>query len=268
MRHALVRSNLKSLWVVFNGDRDDQLPKQLEKLDTLGGRIVKLERELKSKPTTEAINEIKSLQRQVDKLKDEAQDNAVVCKLSYPRSGSSSVESIKRVRLPNGKVNGKPPINNASTVFLEHGLFKEEIQGEALLQVAITDADPRNAFLSFFRRVLSTAFAAATKGLISDISGVVTNSTATVLSKDIAESLAGGKKKQVQLIASSDKVRIGIDENGGLTVENTGPGISYSKGVLKLALKAPQYLQVASNKYLPRGGGNGEIEISLESEKA
>jgi len=268
MGNALVRASLKSLWVVFNGDSEDKLPKQVGKLDRLEGRLDKLERKLGSTATAQAIAEIETLRAQVDKLRANALDNAIVCKLSYPRSGSSTVESMRQVRLPSGKQNGKPPILNETPVFLDHGLFKEEIQGEALLQVAVTDTDNKNRFVQFLRRVLSTAFSSLTKGLISDISGVVANSAATVLSGDLAGKLGGSGKKRVLLVAASEKVRLHVDAEGKLSVGNPSPDVRFEDGVLKLRLKAPQYLQISANKYLKRGGQNGEVEIVLTSEPA
>jgi hypothetical protein len=268
MGNALVRASLKSLWVVFNGDSEDKLPKQVGKLDKLEGELDKLERELASKATAQAITDIEALRARVDKVRANALDNAIVCKLSYPRSGSSSVESMRQVRLPSGRPNGKPPILNETPVFLDHGLFKEEIQGEALLQVAVTDTDTKNPFVQFLRRVLSTAFSSLTRGLVSDISGVVANSAATVLSGEIAGKLSGSDKKRVLLVAVSEKVRLNVDAEGRLGVGNPSPDVRFEDGVLKLRLKVPQYLQITTNKYLKRGGQNGEVEIALTSEPA
>ena len=103
-----------------------------------------------------------------------------MCKLSYPRSGSSSVESLKRLRLPSTKPGDPPPVSHKTPVFLKHGLFKEEIQDRSILKIEVLDRDDvgkvAKFFLAIFNTILSTVLGGLVKGAIShEVVGAVAN---------------------------------------------------------------------------------------------
>ncbi len=271
MGNALVRASLKSVFVLFNGDIDEDIDKQRAKIRKAKKELNELEASINSTVSAQNFDNILNLIQRIQKLEESANDNVIIFKLSYPRSGTSSVETLKKVQLKSGLDRNKLPFySKAAPSFLEDGVFKELIQGETILQVFVTDADPNNAFLQFLRRVFSTAFTAVAGGAISGLSGVLANSTATVLSKDIAGNLKGDGTNRVQTIAASDEVKISVGANGEIQVLNAGDTINFQNGILKLGLKFPHYLAVSRNpkKYVKRGAPNGAIELTLESEMA
>ena len=109
MPNAIVRSTLKTIWVRFNGDLNDetQRKKRDKKLKRKKTRLTKARKQLltirkdptKGEEKLQLLQEIDELKEEIEELENQ-KDNAVVISLKYPRSGSSSIEAIRPINLP------------------------------------------------------------------------------------------------------------------------------------------------------------------------
>jgi hypothetical protein len=147
--------------------------------------------------------------------------------------------------------------------FLQDGLFKKTATGEFGIKVSITDTDEANPFGLFLRRVLSGVFSTVIKARISDISNVVTATSATELSSDIQSAIKGNGKDKVSIVGKSATAQFDIKEEG--LVLRPEDGLSFEDGILTLDLKAPGLIRTGRDSYLKVNSGNGQVRLRLET---
>ena len=283
MANALIRCHVLETALRFNGDaKDPKLRQEIRKveedirlLEDKRAALVQGGASLEGKEVKKLRNRLINRHKKLAELKPE-KDNTIVAALSYPRSGTSQLVSTRPADIPG---NNEPVGMGDPDDFLASGLFKEEVQGEAILQVRVADRDRRSRFSIFLRRALSAIFSAVTKDAIGDISEVVLSTTAGELSKDIAKAVTGSSdKERVEQVAASKKVKLRIRGGaGGPTVEVDGgdDDITYENGELTLTLRAPKDLITAEkvtskNKKsvttMEKGEENGKIKLRLVAE--
>jgi hypothetical protein len=88
------------------------------------------------------------------------QRNVLTATLLYPRSGAPSVASAKQFDLQPGK----SPDRLDQADFFSCGLFKEEVNDETILEIAVTDRDIASNFEKGFVQVFSAILGAAITG--------------------------------------------------------------------------------------------------------
>ncbi len=278
MGNALIRASVAGLEVLFNGDRgDDQLRLEIEaKKKRLGKKIKRVQGKLEEARKKGDDEKESRLERRLQELGSKLKtltppkDNALAATLTYPRSGSSQVVSVRTFDLESGKAAKLPDTDD----FLKSGLFKELVQGETTLQLAVTDKDSRNRFLLFFRTVAASVFGELADDVIDGISEVVVSSTADELSSLVSDKIEGSSDTEKEtVVAKSSKVELRIGAAGELTVSNAdGKKIRFEDGLLTLALKAPKRLKTKDGsegqqaEFLEKGAANGSVVLKLCAE--
>ncbi len=278
MANALVRVKLQSVKVKYNGDLDDLRDERRAK--ERAEKAKKLRSKAKKATAKGNKKRAENLLEKAKHLVTPDKDNAITLSLAYPRSGVSQFTASSAVPLTNGGV--YKPKNDT---FFEAGLLKEEIQGETILAVTVTDKDKRNKILSFFRSVLSSAFGSVAGGLIGGLGGVVTIATANGI-KSAAEGAIKGSdaKEREEEIAESVAVRIAIfDDELRVTPNKASQKNKFEwvgngrSGTLTLDLAASDDFygeprktgpggRVERKLLMEEGDDNGEIKLSLQAE--
>lgn len=280
MGNALVRASIREVKVKFNGDPNDgKVKASATKLKT---EVEALEADWQAakkeygEASREARDALALLRPKLDALREaekkrDAEDNVIAASLVYPRSGASQLLVARAANLQSGE---KPWPAKAKDSLYDRVLFKEEIQGETRLVVAISDKDPKSGIVRFFRGVASALFATLTGGAVGSLSGVVAAATAGQLQSFIGTEIKGGSKKErVTVIARSAEVDLEIAEDGAVLVRNAnGSTIVYdeAKSVLTLTLLAPDDLDtgkaIQGTKKIKKGASNGSIVLQLDGE--
>lgn len=260
MPNALVRARLRKVWVQDNGDRD--IPQPTQTKEEIQDEIDRLTQEL-LKPGLSAYQRSQrreELAQANDALRSFDEDNVVVATLRFPRSGESAVTATRKLALGDGQANGKDFGNDPE--FFSSVLFKEEIQGEAQLEVQILDRDPKNPVLRFLRGLASTVFGKLFGGLTEGISHVVSSSAAGEVSDLVKSAIkADSDTEKVHGIAESAKVTLGINPAGALAVTSSNANDTYNNGILTLQMKAPRKLSNVDEE-----APNGQVVLLLEAE--
>jgi hypothetical protein len=185
----------------------------------------------------------------------EPKRNALAATLQYPRSGAPSVATVMPLDLRPGTA-----LRRDLGDFFDSGLFKEEVQGETILEIEITESDTSSVFekalVQAFAAVFGAGVGIATGGL-SKIFGAITNLGAGAITDSIKK--AGGSQKQS--IGRSDKIRLRMD------------AIAETPVRMALGLAAPEriersYFEGAAQKTLTieKGSPNGEIVLAVSAE--
>jgi len=260
MNRTLLRVSLEKVKVDFNGDLDDKETRRKirkkvnSKENKIKDSIAAIEEAIKvdDQPRIEAEQrEIKQLQSAIKKLVPE-KDNTIIASLVYPRSGESSIDALKPIDLESGEtVTPEDPGD-----FLNSGLLKEEIQGETVLQIKITDRDRKSRIWTYVRKVLSGIFSGFAGKVIDNISDVVISSSAGVIASDLEERIKQSDREEISAIAISEMVKMRIDKSGDIEVLNTDDKIEYSSGVLTLQLRTPTELIIGKEK------NEGQVRIT------
>jgi hypothetical protein len=131
--------------------------------------------------------------------------NALAATLLYPRSGAPSVATVMSLDLQPGVA-----LNRDIGDFFDSGLFKEEVQGETILEIGIIERDMSSAFekalLQIFTTVLSTGVGIATGGLTKILGAITSLGTGA-----ITDSIKKTGDEQKQMIGKSSKIRLRMD---------------------------------------------------------
>jgi len=286
MRSALVRAVLRDIRLKYNGDDDDQRhrTKRLKDIQTLTREnevirkeIANLDLEQDGLLLSQKTEQLMTNEGEIERLQSEGQ-KAVIATLTYPRSGASTVVTVRTLDIP---ANGRPASLGDPGQFSQTGLFKEIIQGETELQVRITNHEKANSFWLFIRRVFGSIFGGVASKAIGGIPSLVVGSTATEVKNIVSDAIVGGQdsdKEKSEVVAESQPVALSITSTGALQVTNAdGKAIRYKDGVLHLDLVTPDYIVLERDKedrvtntkykvYMKKGESNGYVELGLTSE--
>lgn len=148
-----------------------------------------------------------------DPRDDKGKDNIVEACLTYPRSGVPVVTSCKTLELPSG-YRMKFDTDN----FWEAGLFKEDVDGEAQFELAVSDRDPRSKFGNYLRGIFSTVFNSALGGRIGSITNLFQGAVASDMQDRLVNCIKGEQKDSaVQLLCKSRCVYLHLLNKGSTT---------------------------------------------------
>jgi hypothetical protein len=135
------------------------------------------------------------------------QRNVLTATLLYPRSGAPSVASAKQFDLQPGK----SPDRLDQADFFSCGLFKEEVNDETILEIAVTDRDIASnfekGFVQVFSAILGAGLTAATAGT-GQILGAITG----LALKAITGGVKNAGADSSVTIGQTDKVRLKMDD--------------------------------------------------------
>ncbi|MEL7058575.1 MAG: hypothetical protein AAGN46_00975 [Acidobacteriota bacterium] len=272
MRRTLLRARIDTITLKYNGDDESAEEREIARLEPAERqrRVARLRRELAA---AERAREqargaaISSASRNVTRLKDRLRrvsekDNSVTAVLDYPRSGESRLMSHRQLNIPGDNEPFELPDE-----FLESALFKEEIQGETMLQILVTDKDRNSGFLKFLRDVLSAVFSSVVGDAIKGISEIFVSKAADNVGGRITKELKGDDKdSRVIGLARSRKIEIQVDADGGIDVR-PGTGGTYVDGKLALPLLADRDFRIRRpGTDIAKGDQLGEIVLVLEAE--
>ncbi|HLI85776.1 MAG TPA: hypothetical protein VKV17_17815 [Bryobacteraceae bacterium] len=180
--------------------------------------------------------------------------NALAATLLYPRSGAPSVATVMPLDL-----RPQTALRRDLGDFFDSGLFKEEVQGETILEIEITESDVHSALekalIQVFTTLLSTGLGVAT-GQLPQILGAVTNLGCGAITDSIKK--AGDDQKQS--IGKSDKIRLRMD------------AITETPVRMALGLTAPEKIErsyfeggVQKTLTIEKGAPNGEIVLEVSA---
>jgi hypothetical protein len=180
--------------------------------------------------------------------------NALAATLLYPRSGAPSVATVMPLDL-----RPREALERDLGDFFDSGLFKEEVQGETILEIEITERDVSSAFekamLQVFATVLSTGLGIASGGL-TKILGAITSLGTSAITDSIKQ--AGNDQKQS--IGRSEQIRLRMDE----LTENP---IRMACGLTAPERIERQFFEGGVQKTLTieKGSPNGEIVLQVSA---
>lgn len=276
MTNCLLRANLEKVEVIFNGDpqetrQRDEFEKEQEQR---GKRVEVLRSRLQGLGSAGNEKKAARLRRRIEKLQahEEAPrpeiDNALVATLDYPRSGTSKISCFRALRLAPGVP--APDLGDPGE-FLDSGLFKEEVQGETVLRIRITDMDRKNPTLQFLRKLLRGAFSAVTGDFLRGISNVVVSGAAAEVRGYLVRGVAGSSDmEETVTVAESEEVRIKIGPGPTVEVLNAGTDedadVRFKDGKLYLKLESPRDFTTTRYRHPAkrgRGGGGPEVVDEL-----
>ena len=157
------------------------------------------------------------------KKKDEKKNNAIIANLKYPRSGAPNVSSKIPVDLKDGV-----ETTFDTKDFWDSGLFKEEIQGETILTIQVTDYDEISKLDKFLAKFFGTILGASLDLLTGGITNTIVGAVANLPTKAIKGSFKINKKESVDVIGEAN---IKLFES------------KIPKNLLLLDLKAPKTIE-------------------------
>lgn len=184
-------------------------------------------------------------------------NNAIVATMVYPRSGAPNVISTKMVDLQNNKVKS---FNLED--FWDSGLFKEEVDGETILRIQVTDRDEISKFDKVFTTIFSALMGAGLGAVTGGISNVFLGAIANLGIETYTGTISVGKGEKINVIGETGEIKLNTNEiEENLTLKLTAP-----KTIKKKVLVFEGSKIVRKEKTLVKAEQpNGEILLKLSS---
>lgn len=175
-------------------------------------------------------------------------ENALIAELIYPRAGVSSVVTTKKLALESEKKMEFDPDD-----FWEAGLFKETIDGEAILKITLTDRDQPSTFDRIFSKLFATVFGAGIGAVTAGVSNVIMGAVLKLGTTTWGESLKV-EKESIDIIGKAE----------------TKLDAEALPDALELTLKAAKTIKVTALELPPVGGETGkpvrkEVELTRKN---
>jgi hypothetical protein len=282
-RATLLRAEIVEVTLLFNGDIKDK--EDRAKLEKKKKRNVdQLSKATKDLKKATSKKQIATLKRKIAKLEANGKtlkmekDNVLIAEFDYPRSGESKVLVTEFMDIPSHLTPAEPKYKAGRDSFFDFGFFKQEVQGETVLQIGVSDKDKANKFAQFLKKVLGSILKTVGGAAIKGLSGVVTASTASTTLGQLVKTVTGDGKDKVEIVAKSKKLKIGIDSATKFRI--LGPAhrdVSLNGKTLTLALRVPKDLTVGYKRkirnqprqpiLLKKGEPNGSLKLKIWAEQ-
>lgn len=182
-------------------------------------------------------------------------NNAIVAILVYPRSGAPNVISTKMVDLQHNQVK-RFNLDD----FWDSGLFKEEIDGETILRIQVTDRDECSKFEKVFTTIFSTLMGAGFGAVTGGISNVFLGAIVNLGIKTYTGTLSVGKDEKINVIGEAEFKLTANSIPNKLPLRLIAP-----KTIKKKVLVFEGNKVVRKERTLVKKGSNGEIVLQLSA---
>lgn len=132
---------------------------------------------------------------------EDAADNILEFALKYPRSGVAVVSTTKIMDLPS-----RTKVTPDAESFWSSGIFKEDIDGETIFSMSVSDKDMQGKFTNFLRRICCSMFGTLVSGKLGAITNVFQGAVLGDLQGRMADGIRGSQEDNTitPLCASRD----------------------------------------------------------------